>query len=145
MSVEGVRYAYRLEVDDSAVQLERLESYPRRWPRVLFEREGSDIHFRRGLGTLSGTRELLTPTTLALSAAMRFNQPDVQPFGRELAGVGVFGARRRTPWRTPYTDILGATERMFDDRLTVSEESIGPIAPVRAHDGVVCQISGGSG
>src|SRR6185437_9906253 len=44
--VEGVRYAYRVELDDSAVQFEVLYSYPERRRRVLFEREGLEISFR---------------------------------------------------------------------------------------------------
>jgi uncharacterized protein len=118
MVVNGVRYAYRVEVDDSAVLFEGLYSYPERRRRVLFEREGSEIGFRRGLGTLSGTRELLTPTTLALSAAMRFDEPEVQPFGRYLAGVRVLGARRRAAWRRPFAagaQGLSLTERLFVD------------------------------
>ena len=95
MVVRDVRYAYRVEVDDSAVLFEGLYSYPERRRRVLFEREGLVIHFRRGLGALAGTRELLTPTTLALSAATRFNDPEVAPFGRHLSEVRVLGARRR--------------------------------------------------
>lgn len=87
MVVQGVRYAYRLEVDDSAVLFEGLYSYPERRRRVLFERDGMEVHFRRGLGGLAGTRELLTPATLALSAALRFNDPEVGPFGRHLAGM----------------------------------------------------------
>ena len=85
--VGGVRYTYRVEVDDSEVKFEGLYSYPERRRRVLFEREDMEIRFRRGLGTLVGTRELLTPTTLALSAAMRFDEPEVQFFGRYLAGM----------------------------------------------------------
>jgi len=114
--VKGVRYAYRVEVDDSAVQFEGLYSYPERRKRVLFEREGLEISFRRGLGTLSGTRELLTPTTLALSAAMRFDEPEVQPFGRYLAGIRVLGVRRRAVWRRPLAGGapgLSSTERLF--------------------------------
>jgi uncharacterized protein len=114
--VNGVRYAYRVEVDDSAVQFEGLYSYPERRRRVLFEREGLEISFRRGLGTLSGTRELLTPTTLALSAAMRFDEPEVQPFGRYLAGIRILGVRRRTAWRRPFAagaPGLSLTERLF--------------------------------
>ncbi|MHB8318748.1 MAG: AAA family ATPase [Acidimicrobiales bacterium] len=102
MVIDRVRYAYRLEVDDADVLFEGLYSYPERRRRVLFEREGSDIRFRRGLGALSGTRELLTPTTLALSAAMRFDEPEVQHFARALAGIGVLGVRRRAPWRRPF-------------------------------------------
>lgn len=119
MVVEDVRYAYRVELDDTAVLFEALCSYPERRRRVLFEREGQDIHFRRGLGSLAGTRELLTPTTLALSAAMRFDEPVVQPFGRALAGVRVLGMRGRGLWRRALgfgTPGVSATARLFDDR-----------------------------
>lgn len=119
MVVHGVRYAYRVEVDDSAVLFEGLYSYPERRRRVLFEREGLEIHFRRGLGLLAGTRELLTPTTLALSAAMRFGDPEVGPFGRHLSGIRVLGARRRAQWRrlpagAAYGPGQSSTERLFD-------------------------------
>jgi predicted ATPase len=127
MVVHGVRYAYRVEVDDSAVQYESLYSYPLRKPRVLFEREGPEIRLRRGLGSLSGTRELLTPTTLALSAAMRFDEPEVQPFGRELASIRVLGVRRRAAWRR----LMGggsqggtSTERLFEERGSAIQDSL---------------------
>ena len=119
MVIDGVRYAYRLDVDDAAVLFEGLYSYPERRRRVLFEREGSDIRFRRGLGALSGTRELLTGTTLALSAAMRFDEPEVQHFARSLAGIGVLGLRRRALWRRPLGGGMpgvSATGRLFDDQ-----------------------------
>ncbi len=124
MVIDGVRYAYRLEVDDAKVLFEGLYSYPERRRRVLFEREGSDIRFRRGLGTLSGTRELLTATTLALSAAMRFDEPEVQHFARSLAGIGFLGLRRRTPWRPLGAGMPGvsSTGRLFDDQ-SVSMQS----------------------
>jgi uncharacterized protein len=97
MLVEGVRYAYQIELDDTRVLFEALHSYPKRQPRSLFEREDLELTLRRGLGRLSGIRELLTPTTLALSAAMRFDEPEVRPFARALAGVGTLGlGRRRT-------------------------------------------------
>ena len=95
LMVGGVRYAYHLEATGSAVQYEELSSYPERRRRVLFEREDLEISFRRGLGALAGTRELLTPTTLALSAAMRFEDEEVQPFGRYLARIWGRGMRRR--------------------------------------------------
>jgi uncharacterized protein len=119
MVVRDVRYVYRVEVDDAAVLFEGLYSYPERRRRVLFERDGPELHLRRGLGALVGTRELLTPTTLALSAAMRFNDPEVAPFGRRLSGIRVLGARRRAPWRRlPASAGVAAgpslTERLFD-------------------------------
>ncbi len=95
LMVGGIRYAYHLEATGSAVQYETLSSYPERRRRVLFEREDLEIGFRRGLGALAGTRELLTPTTLALSAAMRFEDEEVQPFGRYLARIWGRGMRRR--------------------------------------------------
>jgi predicted ATPase len=127
MVVDGVRYAYRVEVDDSAVLFEGLYSYPERRRRVLFEREGLEVRLRRGLGALAGTRELLTPTTLALSAAMRFDEPEVQPFGRYLAGIRVMGVRRRAPWRGPMTGSplsLSLTGRLFDERSSFSQSSL---------------------
>jgi predicted ATPase len=127
--VRGVRYAYRVEVDDSAVLFEGLYSYPERRRRVLFERDGPEIHFRRGLGALAGTRELLTPTTLALSAAMRFDDPEVRPFGRYLAGIRVLGARRRAAWRRlpagfGYAPGQSLTERLFDSRGSTIQPSL---------------------
>jgi hypothetical protein len=95
MMVEGVRYTYAVEVDDSSIVSESLFSYPERRRRVLFEREGMALSFRRGLTVLSAARELLTPTTLALSAAVRFDDAEVGPFGRALAGVGALNFPRR--------------------------------------------------
>jgi predicted ATPase len=116
MVAGGVRYAYHVEVNETEVLYEALHSYPERRRRVLFERDGLDIEFRRGLGGLAGTRDLLTPTTLALSAAMRANHPEIEPFGRHLSGIGVRGVRpsrlRGLTWasRGP-----SRTERLFED------------------------------
>lgn len=118
MVVEDVRYAYRVELDDAAVLFEGLYSYPERRRRVLFEREGPVIHFRRGLGSLAGTRELLTPTTLALSAAMRFKEPEVELFGRALAAVRILTVRGRALGRGSFglgAPSLSSTARLFDD------------------------------
>jgi uncharacterized protein len=99
MIADGVRYAYQLEVTDSEVLSERLVSYPKRQPRTLFEREGMKIDFRRGLGSTAGARELLTPTVLALSAIMRFDEPEVQPFGRSLREIMPVGLQYRRLWQ----------------------------------------------
>jgi len=108
MMVGGVRYAYSVALDEEQVHYEGLFSYPERRRRVLFERDGTGIAFRRGLGGVAGTRELLTPSTLALSAAMRFNEPEVQSFGRELASITTHGLHHL---RGP--QLLDATEQLF--------------------------------
>jgi predicted ATPase len=115
MMVEGVRYTYALEVDDSAIVSESLFSYPERRRRVLFEREGMALSFRRGLTVLSAARELLTPTTLALSAALRFDDAEIGSFGRALAGVRALnfsdGVRRRLK---PRDRTESATKNLFE-------------------------------
>ena len=108
-----VRYTYGLEVDDSAVLYESLDSYPERRRRNLFTRHGNDIDFRRGLVGAGGIRELLTPTTLALSAAMRVGDSDVRSVGRTLARMGILGLRRR---RFPGVSFFDSTTRLFLQR-----------------------------
>ena len=89
--VDGVRFAYRLEVDDSAVLYESLDSYPERRRRNLFTREGQEVDFRRGLVGARAIQELLTPTTLALSAARRVGDSNVKSVGHMIAGMGFLG------------------------------------------------------
>lgn len=137
MVVRGVRYSYALDIDDSSVLYEALHSYPERRRRTLFERDGLDLQLRRGLGSLSGTRELLTPTTLALSAAMRFEDPEVGQFGMELSNIGLLGVRGRPLLRRStvygFSGIMSgrssATEKMFLDRLDADQWTLfdGPI------------------
>jgi predicted ATPase len=86
--VGGVRFEYVLELDRQAVRYEALFHYPEKKRRRIFEREGNELKLQRGLGVLSGTRELMTPRTLALSAARRFDEPHVSGFARELLAVG---------------------------------------------------------
>lgn len=93
MMVRGVRYSYLLELDGEQVRYEALFSFPERRPRRLFEREGTELYIRRGLGSLSGVRELLTPTTLALSASIRYDS-EFQEFGRRLGSIGLLGRPR---------------------------------------------------
>ena len=93
--VDGVRHCYRLEVDTSAVLYESLHSYPERRRRTLFEREGNDISFRRGLSRVGGIQELLTPTTLALSAAMRLGDPVIGSAGSALSWMNALGPKQQ--------------------------------------------------
>ena len=92
--IDGVRYAYRLEVEDSAVLFESLDSYPEGRRRNLFTRRKSGIDFRRGLDGTRGIRDLLTPTTLALSAGRRMGVADFKSVGGAVARMRVLGLRR---------------------------------------------------
>ena len=91
--VDTVRHQYRLEVD-TEVRYESLHSCPKRRRRMLFERKGSDTRFREGYEAAGGIRELLTPTTLVLSAAMRLDRSNPGRAGRAPAEMQVLGLRR---------------------------------------------------
>jgi len=117
--VEGVRHGYQLEVDDSAVLYESLCSYPEQRRRMLFEREGDEVHFRRGLSGAGGTRELLTPTTLVLSAATRVGDPAIEVVGRAISRIseinshGFIRRRRSSPFL--FLARSSNTYSMFED------------------------------
>lgn len=66
MMADDVRYAYRLEVTESEVLSESLVSYPKRQPRTLFQREGMNIEFRRGIRNTSLRRDRRQPASSTL-------------------------------------------------------------------------------
>lgn len=124
--VGGVRYTYWLDVDDSGVQYESLFSYPERRRRTLFEREGDTVEFRRGFKAVRGIRQLLTPTTLTLSAAMRLRSHPALEVGRAISRTGVLGLRRRRlPMRPSMFPPFPSTARLFlEDQDDVRHQSI---------------------
>ena len=89
--IDGVRFEYVVELDAKAVHYEGLFHYPEKKRRRIFEREGTGFNLQRGLGSLSGTRELLTERTLALSIARRFDEPLVLGFTQDLLGGQTLG------------------------------------------------------
>lgn len=91
--ISGVRYEYVVELDLQAVRYEGLFHYPEKKRRRIFEREGAELTLQRGLGNLSGTRDLLTPRTLGLSIARRFDEPLVSDFARDLLAAQTLGPR----------------------------------------------------
>ena len=92
--LDDVRYCYELQVERSGVAFEALYSYPQRRRRALFEREGEDVTFRRGTRFIGGGRELITPTTLVLSAASRLTD-EINLVARWLQNVGFVGVLPR--------------------------------------------------
>lgn len=93
--IDGVRFEYVLELNREAVLYEGLFHYPTKKRRRVFEREGNEFTLQRGLGGLSGTRELLTDRTLALSIARRFDEPLTSGFTRDLLRTQTLGVSRR--------------------------------------------------
>lgn len=96
-TIDGVRFEYVLELDANRILYEALFHYPEKKRRRVFEREGSELKLQRGLGGLSGTRELLTERALALSIARRFDEPLVSDFARELLNTQTLGQMHRAP------------------------------------------------
>ncbi len=115
--VEGVRFSYQLELDDSAVLYESLSGYPERRRRTLFERHGTQIEFRRGLDEASGIRGLLTPTTLAISAGMRLGDPQLSGASRAIARMSTLGLKppRGSAHLFPRAGLPYSTRRLFLD------------------------------
>lgn len=95
--IGGIRFEYVLEIDSEKVMYEGLFHYPEKKRRRVFERDGGDFKLQRGLGGLSGTRELLTERTLALSIARRFDEPLVSSFARDLLRTQTLGFISRRP------------------------------------------------
>ena len=113
--VDGVRFSYQLKLDDSAVLYESLCCYPERRRRTLFERNGNEIAFRRGLEEASGIRGLLTSTTLAISAGTRLGDSQLSGAGRAIAGISVVGLRppRGSRLLLPRPGRSDSTRRLF--------------------------------
>ncbi|MFI6297571.1 ATP/GTP-binding protein [Nonomuraea sp. NPDC050790] len=97
IAIKGVRFEYLLELDSEHVAYEGLFHYPEKKRRRIFEREDSELKLQRGLGGLSGTRELMTQRTLALAVARRFDEPLVTDFAAHFMSMHVLGqtSRRR--------------------------------------------------
>jgi len=93
--IAGGRFEYVVELDRQTVRYEGLFHYPEKKRRRIFEREDGELKLQRGLGSLSGVRELLTPRTLALSAARRFGEPLVSDFAAALLAGRTLGLPRR--------------------------------------------------
>ncbi|WP_305785895.1 AAA family ATPase [Symbioplanes lichenis] len=117
-AIDGVRFEYVLELTQEKIDYEGLFHYPEKKRRRIFERDDLELKLQRGLGALSGVRELLTEQTLALSVARRFNEPLVSRFATELLTMQTFGlesqrGRSRYPRTLPRPG--RATMRWFEE------------------------------
>ncbi|MBB6038220.1 AAA family ATPase [Phytomonospora endophytica] len=111
--IHGIRFEYVVELDSDSIHYEGLFHYPEKKRRRIFERDESGLKFQRGLGGLSGTRELLTERALVLSIARRFPEPLVTEFAYDLMSVQSLGLpRSRRPVLNPF---MSSTIQWFDD------------------------------
>ncbi|WP_407642514.1 AAA family ATPase [Actinomadura craniellae] len=120
LEIGGIRFEYILELNREGVMYEALFHYPEKKRRRIFEREEAELKLQRGLGELSGTRDLMTPRVLALSIARRFNEPLVSDFANALLRIQTLG--HRLPNRTPGNLVVAPrsfharpTARWFDE------------------------------
>ena len=138
-TIDGIRFEYILELDKSQVHYEALFHYPEKKRRRIFEREGLDLKLQRGLGAVSGTRELLTHRTLALAAARRFDEPLIRRFAAEFSRTQSFGiiphsmSRRVLP--SPIS-MQSITRRWFEDEPPLSP----PGEPVDARERALAML-----
>ena len=116
LEVGGIRHTYRLELDDSSVLFESLDSYPEGRRRNLFTRCERAINFRRGLAGTRGIQALLTPTTLALSAGSRLAASGFRGVARALSSMRVSRPRNsRSPWAARVSWPDDTTRLLVDD------------------------------
>ncbi len=117
LEVDGIRYTYKLELDDAAVLFECLDSYQQGRRRNLFTRQEGEINFRRGLAGTRGIQALLTPTTLALSAGRRVAASGFRSVAQAISSMRVLKPRNgwsfwaaRGPWPDDTTRLLADDE-----------------------------------
>jgi hypothetical protein len=122
--IAGVRFEYVVELDPVAVRYEGLFHYPEKKRRRIFERDGDELTLQRGLGNLSGTRELLTSRTLALSIARRFNEPLVSDFAYDLLAIQTLG--QKSSRRAEILPVLGASTRRWFQEPADKEQPVLP-------------------
>jgi AAA15 family ATPase/GTPase len=91
LTVDGIRFEYHLDMDSERIHYEALFHYPEKKRRRVYERVDNDLKLQRGLGSISGTREILTGKTLVLAAALRFDEPLLTRFAEEILAIRSFG------------------------------------------------------
>lgn len=127
--IGDVRFEYVLELDQKVVRYEGLFHYPEKKRRRIFERDGGDLKLQRGLGKLSGTRELLTDRTLALSVARRFDEPLVSDFTSDFLqtqtlGLTVRRNRASAGGLRGYASPTRSTLRWFEEPWTSDQPTL---------------------
>jgi uncharacterized protein len=114
--LNGTRYQYGFTLEPGAVGEEWLYDYPSSRKRVLFEREGQEFHFGRGLrGPNRTIADLVRKNSLFMSAAASNNHEELLPIYHWFETIQFSGVRSGAP------DVTGATERLL---LTDQKEEV---------------------
>lgn len=114
--LDEVRYQYNLEVARTGVLREELYYYPGGAPRSVFSRSGDVVDIAEDVGSASPFMELLTPTTLMLSLARRFDLKIAADFARSLTQTQVLG-RGITRRSVRHMINRPSTATLFDDKM----------------------------
>jgi predicted ATPase len=140
MLIAGVRFEYVLELEPESVIYEGLFHYPEKKRRRIFERDSEGLKLQRGLGALSGTRELLTDRTLALTAARRFDAPLVRRFAEAVQRIQPLGQTIRRS-RRQYAGHVSFSSR-YEGRSTrqLLEERSAPTLFDLGNDDVAMEL-----
>lgn len=75
MLVDGVRYEYYLEADSDQIRYESVYATTESTRICLFEREEQSLTFNEAVKRQAAIEELLTPRTLVMSVALRYQEP----------------------------------------------------------------------
>ncbi|MFI6044324.1 ATP/GTP-binding protein [Nocardia sp. NPDC051321] len=131
--IDEVRYEYVVELDTDSINYEALFHYPEKKRRRIFERDGLKLVLQRGLGELSGTRQLLTPRTLVLTAGRRFGVAVVSDFANALLDMRSRGVAAAMQHVAVAAKRDGPTDSWFDvERSIELERSFEPQRSVKA-------------
>lgn len=91
--VDGVRYRYGFEASYTEFKSEWLHAFPKSYRRMLFERDGDEFHFGRGLkGENSVISRLTRRNSLYLSAAAQNGHAQLSPLFGYFESIRICGA-----------------------------------------------------
>jgi len=99
VTVDGVRFEYQVELNADRILWEALYHYPNKLRRKIFERDGQQLSFQRGIEGYSGTKELLSLRSLVITIAPRFGDPLVTSFYDQIRSMSTYGIRHPA-WST---------------------------------------------
>lgn len=120
VTVDGVRFEYQLELNAEQILSEALYHYPNKVRRKVFERDGQQMSFQRGVEGYVGTKELLSPRSLVITIAPRFGDPLITSFYRQIRSMRTHGIKHLSAlasggWRYAYSQRRPDSSKLWGD------------------------------